>query len=52
MANPRKMPLTGLAYPEYKKLRERLYYRRVYRLKKIAQVKAYQLTKSKDSLNE
>lgn len=41
MANPRKMPFTNLSSDDYKRLRERLYYRRVYKTKKIAQVKAW-----------
>ncbi len=36
------MPNTGLPPLEYKRLRERLYYRRVYKVKKMAMVKIWQ----------
>jgi hypothetical protein len=43
VANPRKMPNTNLSPTEYRRLYERLYYRRVYRAKKILQSKAWNL---------
>lgn len=43
MANRKKMPHAAHLTPmEYKRLRERLYYRRVYKQKKMALVKAWQ----------
>lgn len=41
MANPRKMPNTNLDPVEYRRLYERLYYRRVYRAKKLLQSKSW-----------
>lgn len=43
MSNPRKMPNTNLDPVQYRRLYERLYYRRVYKAKKILQTRAWQI---------
>lgn len=43
LSNPRKMPNTNLSPLEYRRLHGRLYYRRVYRAKKLLQSKAWNL---------